>query len=139
MKKITCFIVFGILVCGFVSAQNSKPVNVKTMPPVVVKTVPQAGDTNVDPSIKEIRVTFSKPMMTHQQWSVVTVSKETWPKITKGNGYHFLSDKKTFIIPVSLEPGKPYAVWLNRGRYNYFKDEYGTPAVPYLLVFETRK
>lgn len=138
MKRITCMIVFGILVCGFIWAQNSKPVNVKTMPPVVVKTIPQAGDTNVDPALKEIRITFSKPMLTTNQWAVVDVSKKTTPKFNK-DLLHFLSDKKTFIIPVSLEPGKPYAVWLNYGKYNYFKDEYRNPAVPYLLVFQTKK
>ena len=36
--------------------------SVATLPPVVVKTVPQAGDTKVKPSITQIRVTFSKKM-----------------------------------------------------------------------------
>ena len=41
-------------------------VSVESMPPTVVKTSPQSGDTKVDPSTSEIRVTFSKDMMTEE-------------------------------------------------------------------------
>ena len=136
MKKISYFILLAILFSGSIWAQNAKPVTVKTMPPVVVKTIPQAGDTNVDPALKEIRVTFSKTMLTNQQWSVVDVSNTTTPKIS--GAVHFLSDKKTFVIPVTLQPGRTYAVWLNYKNFNYFKDEDQNSSVPYLLVFQTR-
>ncbi len=43
-------------------AQDQPKVSVQNMPPVVVKTEPQSGDTKVDSSVKEIRVTFSKKM-----------------------------------------------------------------------------
>jgi hypothetical protein len=39
-------------------------VSVAATPPVVVETTPRAGAVNVDPSLAEIRVTFSKDMMT---------------------------------------------------------------------------
>jgi hypothetical protein len=42
-------------------------------------------------------------------------------------------------MPVKLEPGKTYVIWLNRGQYQNFRDAQRNSSVPYLLVFETRK
>jgi hypothetical protein len=53
--------------------------SVKTMSPSVVKTVPQSGDTAVDPSLNEIRAIFSKDM-TDRNWSVCQISDETYPE-----------------------------------------------------------
>jgi hypothetical protein len=51
----------------------------------------------------------------------------------------FLEDKKTCVLPVKLEAGHPYVIWLNRAPYDAFMDEGHRKAVPYLLVFETKK
>ena len=42
-------------------------------------------------------------------------------------------------LPVALEPGKTYAIWINSEKFNNFKDTDGRSAVPYLLVFRTKK
>lgn len=118
-------------------AQDKADITVKTMSPSVVKTVPQAGDTEVDPSLKEITVTFSKDMLTDRMWAVCQISKETFPKT--GNNIHYLQDKRTCVVPVELEPEKTYALWFNQGRFNSFRDTENNPAVPYLLVFRTGK
>lgn len=107
-----------------------------TLPPSVVKTVPQAGSTDVDPALKEISVTFSKDMLTEHMWAVVQISNNTFPKTRKG--IHYREDKRTCVIPVDLEPGKTYVLWFNRGRYNSFRDTENNPAVPYQLVFKTK-
>jgi len=107
-----------------------------TLPPAVVKTVPQAGSTEVDPALKEISVTFSKDMLTERMWAVVQISNETFPKT--GKGIHYLDDKRTCVIPVELEPDKTYVLWFNRGRFNSFRDTENNPAVPYQLVFKTK-
>ena len=112
-------------------------ITIETMPPSVVKTVPQAGDTAVDPSLKEIHVTFSKDMLTDQMWAVCQISKETFPKT--GKNIHYLKDKRTCVIPVELEPDKTYVLWFNKGRFNSFRDIQNNPAVPYLQVFRTKK
>lgn len=122
---------------GVAMAQEATEIGVKTMPPVVVKTLPQAGATDVDPSITEIRVTFSKDMMTQQMWSWVKVSDETFPKIT--GEIRYLEDKRTCVAPVKLEPGRTYVIWFNSSKFNSFRDEDNNPAIPYLLVFQTRK
>lgn len=112
-------------------------ISVETMPPAVIKTVPQAGDTNVDPTLKEISVTFSKDMMTNNQWSWCMHTPETFPQIDKNNIRY--RDQRTCVLPVKLKPGKTYVIWINHQQYNYFKDKNGKSAVPYLLVFQTRK
>jgi hypothetical protein len=121
-------------------AQNrapAGPLTVKSMPPSVVKTVPQSGDTAVDPGLTEIKVTFSKDMKTDRMWSFCQMSDETFPQ--SGGQVHYLADKRTCVMPVKLEPGKTYVVWCNRGQFNAFRDAGNLPAVSYLLVFETKK
>ena len=120
-----------------VASLQAEPVSIEALPPVEVKTVPVAGDGAVDPATKEIRVTFSKNMLTEKMWSLVTVSRETFPKIDGQMKY--LPDKRTFVAPVKLEPGRTYALWINQGRFTSFRDAVDNSAVPYLLVFHTRK
>jgi RNA polymerase sigma-70 factor (ECF subfamily) len=110
--------------------------SVKEMPPVVVRTVPQAGDTQVDAAkTTEIRVTFSKEMM-DENWSWIQVSEETFPKATGKPRYD--KDRRTCVLPVKLEPGKTYVLWLNSAEFSNFKDTDQRSAIPYLLVFETK-
>ncbi len=116
--------------------EEKKAVSVKELPPVVVRTVPQSGDTQVDTDkVKEIRVTFSKDMM-DESWSWAQISDETFPK-TDGK-IHYEKDRRTCVLPVKLEAGKTYVLWLNSERFVNFKDTDGRSAVPYLLVFETK-
>ncbi|HQL78393.1 MAG TPA: Ig-like domain-containing protein [Verrucomicrobiota bacterium] len=119
------------------SAARTGAVSVKSMPPSVVKTVPPSGDTAVDAALGAISVTFSKDMKTDRMWSFCQISNETFPQ--KAGEVHYLSDKRTCVMPVKLEPGKTYVIWINRGQYNSFRDTANNPAVPYLLVFETKK
>jgi RNA polymerase sigma-70 factor (ECF subfamily) len=137
MKRFVAPLLIGFIIMCTAVAQAENGVSVKSMPPVVIKTIPQAGDTTVDPSIKEIRVTFSKEMMIDNMWSWVMISRESFPKIT--GQVKYLNDRRTCIAPVKLEPGKTYVVWFNSEKYNAFRDKNNNPAVPYLLVFETRK
>lgn len=107
------------------------------VPPVVVATVPKAGETNVDPGLGEIRVTFSKNMMTENMWSWVIDPRGSFPKIV--GQVHYLDDKRTCVAPVKLQPGTTYWIWFNSAKHNSFKDTAKNSAVPYLLVFQTRK
>lgn len=130
-------IVIALLgVTAVLHAQNGGRFSVKAMRPVVVKTVPQAGDTEVDPSLQEIKVTFSKDMA-DGSWTWSQVSEDTNPQCT--GKIHYLADKRTCVMPVKLEPGKTYVLWLNSDRFTNFRDQGRLPAVPYLLVFETKQ
>jgi len=104
--------------------------------PAVIKTSPESGANNVDPSISEIRVTFNKEMM-DQSWSWVQVAPENFPELTGIPRY--LEDRRTCVVNVKLEPGKTYIIWMNTQKFVNFKDKDGHPAQPYLLIFETRK
>jgi RNA polymerase sigma-70 factor (ECF subfamily) len=137
MKSAAVVIAVVSLFASGALAQTAKEVSVKTMPPSVVKTVPVAGDTAVDPALKDITVTYSKDMKTNRMWAVCQISKETYPQVA--GQIHYLSDQRTCVVPVKLEADKTYVLWFNRGQFNSFRDKENNPAVPYLLVFKTRQ
>jgi RNA polymerase sigma-70 factor (ECF subfamily) len=121
-----------IVMCG---KARSQEITLESAPPVVVSTVPEAGAGAVDPRATEIRVKFSQPMQ-DSSWSWSTASRETFPQ-TSGKP-RYLEDRRTCALPVKLEPGKTYAIWLNSQKFRNFKGANGQPAVPYLLVFKTK-
>ncbi len=107
---------------------------IDTMPPVVVKTVPEAGSTEVAPGVVEIKVVFSKKM-TDRSWSWSSAWEKSDAEVVGKPKYD--ADGKTCILKVKLEPGRTYGYWLNSQKFKNFKDTSGQPAVPYLLVFKT--
>jgi RNA polymerase sigma-70 factor (ECF subfamily) len=109
-------------------------ISLDTAPPVVVRTVPIAGATDVDPALRDIAVTFSKPMQ-DGSWSWSTWGEQFYPETT--GRPHYQPDGRTCVLPVKLEPGRFYAIWLNSDQFKNFKDSSGQPAVPYLLTFRT--
>ena len=117
-------------------ATRAEDVSLESARPVVVKTVPEAGLADVDPNLAEILVTFSKPMH-DRSWSWAQASKESFPTLDGKPKYQ--SDKRTCVLPVKLEAGKTYAIWINSQKFGNFKDEEGRPALPYLLVFKTKR
>jgi hypothetical protein len=147
--KCTMFILVSLFCALVNSAVSADDLNLDDMPPVVVKTVPEAGASEVGPKLKEIRVTFSKDMQ-DRNWSWYTVTKDSFPKVDGNPKY--LADKRTCVLPVSLRPGKTYAIWINsenarrspRGSMSLdeplvFEDTHGRIAAPYLLVFRTER
>jgi RNA polymerase sigma-70 factor (ECF subfamily) len=116
-------------------AESKERKSVATAPPSVVKTVPQCGNTQVDPQVREVSVTYSKEMM-DKHWSWSTAGEGEFPEIVGQPKY--LADKKTCAVEVKLNPRTAYAIWLNSDKFRNFKDKDGRPAVPYLLVFETK-
>lgn len=135
MKKIVSLFVFFALTAAAVV--HAGDLNVNSAPPIVVTTLPAAGAKDVDPTTKAVKVTFNKDMKTNNQWSWVKVSNGTFPEMA-GQPY-FEKDKRTCVLPVSLKPGISYSIWINSDKHNNFRDTNNQPAVPYLLVFETKK
>jgi RNA polymerase sigma-70 factor (ECF subfamily) len=74
--------------------------------------------------------------MADATWSFSTVSKESFPEVNGDPKY--LADEQTCVLPVKLQPGKTYAIWINSNKFQNFKDQNGTAAIPYLLVFKTK-
>jgi Bacterial Ig-like domain len=128
---------FVALIGGIIGGTaRADDVTLESVPPAVVKTVPEAGVGDVDPKLTEIKVTFSKEMQ-DGTWSWSALSEESFPKVDGKPKY--LADKRTCVLPVKLEPGKTYAIWINSEKFGNFKDANGRSAVPYLLVFKTKK
>lgn len=122
-----------LVVAGLAGGQEA---SVKSLPPSVVKTVPESGDTKVDATaVKQIKVTFSKEMM-DGSWSWSQISSDSFPPMVGKPKY--LADKKTCVVDVKLEPKKTYVIWLNSQKFGGFKDTEANSAVPYLLVFQTK-
>jgi RNA polymerase sigma-70 factor (ECF subfamily) len=142
---IVAMLIAGSIAAGPTTRKSQKPANssgfgitrVKESLPVVLKTEPPAGSTAVDAAAtQEIKVTYSKDM-DPGNFSWVRTGEDTFPQTT--GKARFLDDKRTCVLPVKLEPGKAYVVWLNKAPYEAFMDADGHRAVPYLLVFETKK
>ncbi|MBI5248858.1 MAG: Ig-like domain-containing protein [Desulfomonile tiedjei] len=131
--------VWAVLVCSALLGGGiawGEAASVKSLPPSVIKTIPECGDKNVDAAATpQIKVTFSKDMM-DGSWSWSQISDETFPK-TMGKP-KYLDDKRTCVIDAKLEPKKTYVIWINSDKFRNFKDEEANSAVPYLLVFQTK-
>jgi RNA polymerase sigma-70 factor (ECF subfamily) len=125
----------GAMLTAAVLAASGPSATVASAPPVVVKTVPEAGSEGVDPATSEIRVTFSK-VMKDGEWSWYKVPDATFP--TAAGQPRYEKDRRTCVLPVKLDPGQTYGVWVNSPSAQNFRDAGGRSAVPYLLVFATR-
>jgi hypothetical protein len=126
---------FAVALVTVALGQAPTPPTVDSMPPVVVKTVPESGSKNVAPGTMKIEVTFSKEMA-DGSWSWSTAWANSSPEGVGKPSYD--AARRTCTLTVKLEPGRAYGYWLNSDKFKNFKDKAGRPAVPYLLVFETR-
>jgi RNA polymerase sigma-70 factor (ECF subfamily) len=117
-------------------ATDTQSYGVDSLPPVVVSTEPASGSRDVAPGPATIRVSFSKGM-TPGTWSWSSAWSNSAPQIFGQPRYE--ADGRTCVVTVNLQPGRTYAFWLNSDRFKNFKDTEGRPAVPYLLIFETKK
>jgi hypothetical protein len=137
-KALTVFVCFLLMSEAVVLSgeESSKEISIQSLPPSVVKTVPECGSTDVDAmATTQIKATFSKDMM-DGHWAWVQISDETFPKTIGKPKY--LDDKRTCVLNVLLESNKTYVIWLNSGKFQGFMDTEGNKAVPYLLVFKTK-
>jgi hypothetical protein len=101
--------------------------------PKVVSMTPANGAQDVDPNLKELRVTFDRPMM---DGFAVVGGGPNFPEVTGQASY----DKahKVLTIPVRLKPGWHYQLWLNRGQYDTFRSADGTPLESVAVTFKTK-
>ncbi len=134
MHRTVCLAI-ALVVCS-IRLAAAEEVTLGTVPPVVVSTFPAAGSAEVDSTLKEIRVTFSKTMR-DGSWSWSMIDREHFPR--QAGDPKFSGDKLTCLLPVELEAGKTYAIWVNSEKLRNFTDTEGRPAVPYLLVFRTKQ
>jgi tRNA A-37 threonylcarbamoyl transferase component Bud32 len=119
-----------------ISSEEIDSPTLSEQPPVVVETFPVSGARDVAPGETEIRVRFSKEMA-DGSWSWSTAWENSTPEFL--GQPHYEPDDRTCVTEVKLEPGRTYAFWLNSENFHNFKDVDGRPAVPYLLIFQTKQ
>jgi beta-lactamase regulating signal transducer with metallopeptidase domain len=103
-------------------------------PPQIVKMVPENGAKDVDPALREIVVTFDRPMAAGFSW---TGGGEHFPTIPQGKKPSWSSDKKTCTLPVELKPNWQYRLGLNSQSFKNFASADGTPLEPVVYEFHT--
>jgi len=111
----------------------SKENEVRTTHPSVVKTTPVAFTDNVPSDLKEITVTFDRPMM-DESWSWTKRGEETFPDVGKP---FYDEAKTTCTLPVTLRPGKVYWVGINAPGCVYFQTADHVPAKRHVILFAT--
>jgi len=102
-------------------------------PPRVIKAVPDNGDQNVDPSLREIRVTFDQDMIVGENYSWVGGG----PSYPKTRGKPKWVDARTCVLSVRLEPNHEYWLSINSDTFKNFRSKRGAPATPYPISFRT--
>ncbi|HEY5909480.1 MAG TPA: Ig-like domain-containing protein [Verrucomicrobiae bacterium] len=104
--------------------------------PRIVKLVPLNGAKDVDPGLTELRVTFSVPMSGGCSW---TGGGPQFPTIPEGKKPYWTEDKKTCVLPVSLQPAWEYRLGLNSVSFKNFRSASGVPLDPVGYSFKTRQ
>ncbi|MBF9221342.1 hypothetical protein [Hymenobacter ruricola] len=97
----------------------------------VTPTIPVDG--LLDASVKEIRIEFSAVMAPYTGTDYGSGGKAEWPVAGRGS---FTPDKKSYVYPVALQPGRTYSFLLNGGG---FRSADGRPLVAYEVKFKTRE
>lgn len=100
--------------------------------PKVVSVVPAKGATGVDPSIREIRVTFDMSMA-RDGYSFVG-GGEHFPSVT---GVARWIDARTWAVPVRLRPSWEYGFSINGRSFKNFRSIWLVPAEPERYHFTT--
>jgi hypothetical protein len=103
--------------------------------PRIVGLTPRNGDKEVDPGLKELRVTFNVPMSGGCSW---TGGGPQFPTIPNGKKPYWTEDKMTCILPVELQPNWEYHLGLNSPSFKNFKSTGGVPLDPVAYTFKTR-
>ena len=102
-------------------------------PPRVIATIPSAGETEVDPTLKFIEVTFDQDMAGGYSF---TGGGPNYPTIPEGKGAVW-KNKRTCVLPVKLEEAHYYRVGFNSKSFQNFRSEAGIPAFPSAIYFTT--
>jgi hypothetical protein len=119
----------------FTTVGASDQLKRKASRPMIIGLVPKNGATDVDPNLKEIRVTFNMPMAEGFSW---TGGGEQFPAIAQGKKPFWMDDHKTCVLPVELRPGWEYHLGLNSPSHKNFQSSGGVPLDPVSYSFKTK-
>lgn len=120
----------------FTTKGASEELKQKASVPRITSLAPKNGDQDVDPGLREIRVTFSAPMGPGCSW---TGGGEHFPAIPAGQKPYWTDDKMTCVLPVELKPGWDYHLGINSLSHRNFQSAGGVPSEPVAWSFKTRQ
>jgi len=103
-------------------------------PPRILATSPRIAETDVNPAIAEITVTFDRDMQEGFSW---TGGGPEFPVSPNGQKAQW-RDKRTCVLPVQLESGRYYRVGINSTSFQNFRSIEGVPAKPSAIYFTTQ-
>jgi hypothetical protein len=103
-------------------------------PPMVVRTVPESGSADVDPTIAELRVEFDQDMSPGGYSWVQDLDRGEFPEAT---GKAYWVSPRICALPVKLKPGVKYWIGFNVGRFKSFRSDAGSVADEAELSFTT--
>jgi hypothetical protein len=124
-------------IVDFFNEYSQKMKKARAGAPQVIKTIPAAGERNVDPALKELVVVFDREMKTNSYaW---TGDGKNFPRQAKG-AKPIWRDARTCTLAVQLEPGRSYFFGINGGGFSKkgFLGLDGTPAEAVVVPFTTR-
>ena len=100
-----------LIVCSLFSAvavARADGPSVESLPPSVIKTLPECGDLNVHATATtQIKVIFSKTM-DENSFSWVQAASETFPQIV--GRPRFVESERICVMDMNLRPKKPYVI-----------------------------
>ena len=102
--------------------------------PNIIATSPRVGETDVNPAITQITVTFDRDMGKGFSW---TGGGADYPPSPAGQRAHWLN-KRTCVLPVKLQAAHYYRVGINSKSYRNFRSAGGLSARPTAIYFTTR-
>jgi len=102
--------------------------------PKVLAIIPPNGATDVDPNLKQIKITFDRPMS--KGGYSVCGSGPNFPEIVGKVAYD--REGKVFTIPVRLKPKWTYTFSINCPSFQSFRSKGGIPLAPFPVTFTTR-
>jgi beta-lactamase regulating signal transducer with metallopeptidase domain len=123
----------------YFTTQGASPeMKARLTTPQVVACSPSHGDQNVDAALAEVRVTFNVPMGGGCSWCIVGAERAAFPRGREGEKVYWTEDKRTCVLPVTLEAGKTYRLGINDDWNKNFQSEAGVPCEPVEYSFKTR-
>ncbi len=121
-------IIIGIPVSASIAQDSTNQKNA----PKVVSVSPAIGAEDIDPTTREIRVTFDMPM--DQSGFSFTGGGPSFPR---PNGKVKWLDAKTCVLPVKLDPNKRYEFGINSQSHMGFRSYWHVPVNPVRCHFTT--
>ena len=119
----------------FTTRGASDEVKARVAIPKIVALDPPNGSKDVDPNRKTISVTFDVPMGGGMSWCG---GGKHFPVGREEERTHWTEDRKTCVMPVTLNPDWDYKLWINAFSFKNFSSAWGVPVDSVGYNFKTK-